>query len=565
MKNAFLRQAEAEATPSAACGPISTGLLAARRKGTGVASFRCCCKSIARPPGSSHRKLRWVLMLVGLSLAWTMPGRAESARDRRVTLSECIQIALLNNRALQIQRVNPDIARATLSASYGYYDPVFLADARYEDLSDSGGYDPADFSRDAIYTAKSDVVQMGITGLLPSGMTYAIGGDYANSRGQRNLMNFDSYNINAAISVQQPLLRNFWTDQGRMTIKVNKKNLQITELGVAYLTMDVINQVQQSYYELAFAREHVRVQERLLQVRDKLHQAVQRQVQGGTMTGPDEQLAAAQMANAEAGLAAATQAAALAENILRTLMGESFTNEPGRPLVNADPLLVLPRTFELVPAWQRALAGRPDLQQLREDVAKADIDLKYRRNQLFPSFDVVAGYGRRGASTAQYLPPTNAMASASAAFDQIDNGDNPNSFIGLVFSLPLTRAAERGAYRSSQHLRTQADLLVKQKEEWIQREIADALAVVRSALDRATATRRACDQFAKAVEAEERKLAGGKSTVFLVLQLQADFANAQSAEARAKADYNKAVSQFHFAEASLLENSALSIASIEIE
>jgi len=63
----------------------------------------------------------------------------------------------------------------------------------------------------------------------------------------------------------------------------------------------------------------------------------------------------------------------------------------------------------------------------------------------------------------------------------------------------------------------------------------------------------------RALEAEERKLAGGKSTVFFVLQLQGDLASARSAELHAKADYNRVVSQPAFVEASTLEKSRISM------
>jgi len=58
---------------------------------------------------------------------------------------------------------------------------------------------------------------------------------------------------------------------------------------------------------------------------------------------------------------------------------------------------------------------------------------------------------------------------------------------------------------------------------------------------------------------EEQKLAGGKSTLFFVLQLQGELATSRSAEIRSKADYNRAVSQLRFAEATLLEQSQLDI------
>ena len=85
------------------------------------------------------------------------------------------------------------------------------------------------------------------------------------------------------------------------------------------------------------------------------------------------------------------------------------------------------------------------------------------------------------------------------------------------------------------------------------REISDALFNAQAALEGSQASRRALDYARSALEAEEQKLVGGKSTLFFVLQLQTDLATTESAEVRARANYNKAISQLHFAEGSLLE------------
>ncbi len=472
---------------------------------------------------------------------------------RPITLEECIRTALLRNRALQIQRLNPEIARDTLSGSRGYYDPLFSVDFRSENSTDSGGFDPTDFSRDAIYTAESETVKLGFTGVLPTGANYFLGGNYANSYGTRNLLDFDSYNLYAGVTIQQPLLKNFWIDQGRMTIQVNKKNLKITELGVAYLTMDLINQVRQAYYELLAARDHLRTQERLVTMRDQFRAGLERQVDVGMLTPADTHLAQSQLATAQAEVAAASNLVTLAENSLKTLLGEAWTDGVGVPLAPREQLLVVAETFDLPESWERGLRQRPDLAQLRQDLERADIDLKYRRNQLFPSLDLVAGYGRRGASTVQTNIGLEAVASAGEAFDQLAAGDNPNDMIGVIFAMPLSRKTERANYRSGKHLKAQAELLVKQKEEIVLREISDALSTARAALVRVQATGRAVQFAQTALEAEERKLAGGKSTLFFVLQLQRDLTTAQATEIRAKADYNRAVSQLQFADASMLE------------
>ena len=183
---------------------------------------------------TSVRALAVAGVLLGLmtTLAQVEGESGEPEQIRRLTLDECIRTALLQNRALQIERQNPAIARSALSASYGFYDPVLTLDTRTEDSADNGGFDPADFSRDAVFAAESETARGGLIGFLPSGLSYAFSSSYAHSEGFRNGFNFESYSLLTGVTIRQPLLRNFWIDQGRMTIRVNKKKLQITELGV---------------------------------------------------------------------------------------------------------------------------------------------------------------------------------------------------------------------------------------------------------------------------------------------------------------------------------------------
>jgi outer membrane protein TolC len=131
--------------------------------------------------------------------------------------------------------------------------------------------------------------------------------------------------------------------------------------------------------------------------------------------------------------------------------------------------------------------------------------------------------------------------------------------VGVIFTMPLSRSAERANHRASTQLKAQAELRVKQAEEQVMREISDAVHTARARLERVSLTRRARELSEGALESEEQKLAGGKSTLFFVLQLQNDLASARSAELRAKADYNQALAQMRHAEASSLEHAGLTL------
>ncbi|MCX8109174.1 MAG: TolC family protein [Verrucomicrobiae bacterium] len=478
---------------------------------------------------------------------------------RRLSLSECIQIALEHNREIQIEKINPRIVRLTLDASYGAYDPRLVLSAEREYRREPGGFDPADLSEYEAHDAQNHAVNVGLEGLLPTGASYTLEGDYAHTYGQRLGIDYDAYRVVANISITQPLLRDFWTDQTRTTVKINRKNIRISELGVQFVLMEVIHRIELAYYELIFARENLQVQRKLLDVRKAFQQEAHQKVLAGAIPAIEEKLAEAQVASAEIALIEAQNAVTIAENELRTLLGDDFRSSDGVEWIPADPLLVLPQELDLQASWQRGLERRPDLAQLRVELEKQELDLKFRRNQLFPWLDLVAGYGRRGSSTFERRVPLQPSASGAKAFDQIWDGSAPSDLIGVIFTMPLSRTTERANYRASKELREQALLRLKQREELVLREISDALATARSNRERIEAARRAAELAEAALRAEEQKLAAGQSTFYVVLQLQGDLASARSEEIRAKADYNKSLSTLYRAEGSLLERHKIDI------
>ena len=470
-----------------------------------------------------------------------------------LTLRDAVNAALLNNRLLQIERINPEIARMTLKASWGYYDPLFTADARTENLSETGAFDPLNPGLESGFTSKSDEVKGGLIGFLPSGLSYNIQSRYVHSTGSRNFLNFDSYRLDGSIFLQQPLLKNFWIDLPRYTIRINKRNLQISELGVHFVAMTVVNLTQQAYFDLVFAWEALRVQSDLLDTRYKFLRGIQRQVELGSMTALEQWVAASQHATVQRTIIESSNVLALAANNLRTLMGVTATNWTEDFFVPIDRLAVMPEKLDLPTSWQRGLTKRPDLMQLEKGVESAEIGVKFRRNQLYPSLDIIGGYGRRGGSSISAFPPIEPEAPFSEAYDQVARGDAPNDMIGLMLTFPLTRTMDRANYKASKELRQQAELLVKQKEELIMKEVSDAIHTARYSYERVDAARKAKEFAEEALKAEEEKLQRGSSSIIFVLQLQSDLAVAQAAEVLAKQAYNRAISQLRFAEGTILD------------
>ena len=79
------------------------------------------------------------------------------------------------------------------------------------------------------------------------------------------------------------LLKNFWIDSTRLTIRVAKNRLKYSEQGLRQQIITSVTAVENAYYELIYAQENVKVQQEALRLaQTQLDQDNQR-VQIGTL------------------------------------------------------------------------------------------------------------------------------------------------------------------------------------------------------------------------------------------------------------------------------------------
>jgi hypothetical protein len=75
------------------------------------------------------RNLRRIYHFAGaVSVGWGLATHAASTNEisRRLSLRECISIALAHNFDVKVARFDPEIARQNLSAAHGIYEPKLL-------------------------------------------------------------------------------------------------------------------------------------------------------------------------------------------------------------------------------------------------------------------------------------------------------------------------------------------------------------------------------------------------------------------------------------------------------
>src|SRR5882724_8115116 len=89
-------------------------------------------------------------MHVGIMLAvvigWALAASAQPislpSNPRRISLQECLELALTRNLDLQIEHLSAAIARDNLWSSYGAYVPNFSFSARHDSISQPLDFDP---------------------------------------------------------------------------------------------------------------------------------------------------------------------------------------------------------------------------------------------------------------------------------------------------------------------------------------------------------------------------------------------------------------------------------------
>ena len=234
-------------------------------------------------------------------------GAQQRVTNRQLSLEECTRIALEHNLGIQVARLDPQLAQFSLSASYASYDPTLSLGARHDYSATAGGRN----DQNELYVgsdSESDSFDAGLNGLLPWGLSYGLGTTMRDTHGTQftqpivgTNVTFENSTANVGVfTMRQPLLKNFWIDSTRLQIFLAKKNLQVSELGLRDRIIKSVTLVEEAYYNLIFQDENVKVQQKALELAERLVAENRRRVEVGALAPLDEKQAESQAAASRA-------------------------------------------------------------------------------------------------------------------------------------------------------------------------------------------------------------------------------------------------------------------------
>jgi outer membrane protein TolC len=210
------------------------------------------------------------------------------------------------------------------------------------------------------------------------------------------------------------------------------------------------------------------------------------------------------------------------------------------------------RPIDIDAAVKTSLEQRTDVVQARKSLEQTDISIRYYQNQMLPDVSVQARYSASAQGGTQYnvdgypnpVITLGSQVGYGAMLRSLLRQDFPAWTVGVQVGYPLGKSNAEIALARARLQREQSDTEMRNLELQIVTQVRNLGRQVNTNDKRVEATRVARELAERKLEAEQKKLAAGISTSFLVFQAQRDLAQARNAELSAILDYSRSLVDF---------------------
>jgi outer membrane protein len=484
------------------------------------------------------------------SLDITQPIPTE--RHETVSLTDAAVRALQSNLDISISRQNRESRLADIIIEQSKFDPNLSINGQYNrtvnplnrpvfgGTVDQLGQITTFDQRNHSLTVDAQ------TNLITGGnfdVNYSPARSSVNQNVARGFLFNPSWTGGLAFTFTQPLLKNAGIAINKTFIKVAQNNAVVEQHVFRDRVMTVITSVEQTYWEVVFANENLKVAQAALKAAEELLAANRAKTKAGVMSIVDVLQAEAAVASRVEQVLVAEKAIRDQEDQLRRLLnpGEDELRQDVR-LTPVDPPVTVLEPLSLQEAIDTAIEQRPEITQAKKNVETGDLNKQFARNQLLPTLSLQGTIGLAGLG-----------GDYGESFTRNFSGDFYNYGAGLVLSYPLGNRAAVSTYNKRKLEAQNAEVALANVRQQIIVGVREAVRRVQTDFKRIETTRSARIMAEKQLQAEQERLKVGLSTTRFVLEFQRDLATAQGNELRAIVDYNKSLSNLSRHKATTLD------------
>ena len=484
---------------------------------------------------------------------------------RGLSLKQAIYIGLANNPNVKVAELDPLASEEAVEVANATFDPALTAEG---DIIKSvvPVTSPFQVVGSRAFTNKLYDWDFGLNKV--SALTNGTFGITFNN--QRSFSNSTfaainpAYTPQLALSVSQPLLRNFGWNFATLNVRIAESSQKASQWNMEQTIEDFVLRIGTDYWNVVDAEENLQVAEYALRLNSDLVRQNRISLQVGTLAPIDLQEAQSAEATSAANVYTAQAAQRAARAALRQdiMMNPSSTFVPQEiePTDKPNPAREMNPNEEV--ALETAIQFRPSLEAMREGIRGALMQVKFSENQTLPQLNLGAQFGLN--STAGTTPCIRNIASIlngnCAAAPRVPGsgtklgfggiyGDALNRLFGtsfynyaavLNFEYPIDNAAARSVLAQT---RVQYESLRMQYRASISTAVVavqTALANLQADQKRVQATREATYYAAQSLHDEEIRFKVGMATTHDLLQFQEQLISAQGNQVQAEVDLEDA-------------------------
>lgn len=473
----------------------------------------------------------------------------QAGRERlRLTLEECVYLALDNNQEILVLEYDPLKSEADIFAARGEFDPVFGVTANYlratreasPEYKRFGGIDSTE-----VYQTMGST---SVGGKLHWGTMYTVQLDLDQTQSTWNSFTKE-WSGGLTLTASQPLLRGRRRAVNLARIRMAKCGEEAAQEQLRLVVINTIAEVTKAYWDLVGAIETVKVSAESLANAERLLEISKKRLEIGTAAAIEVLQSKAGVAMRQSDLISARARRGDAEDVLKhTLdMRDSgyFSSKQIIPIdrpevaeLNIDELRQTERAVDESAAL--ALELRPEMRLADIEIENAEIEVARAEDGLLPELNLTGSISQGGRGEKKRY-----------VFDGIWKRWDNSYTVGFTGSMPIGNRAARGAHQRALLTLRQAE----QRRDKTKQQLALGVRLASRALNTSQilveSNRQARALQETNVIAEEKRLKLGVTTSYRVLQIQEDLTAAQTQELQAQIAYEKALVELWLAEGTL--------------
>ena len=462
-----------------------------------------------------------------------VPEEKPTERQQAISLTDAVLRALERNLDITVSRQTRDLLLPDIKFEQAKFDPTLsLSASQSRTITPLNrpffGVTGAQLSSEPTpFDVRETTATLGLTQRILTGATYALtfSPDRTFVPSATGFLFNPGYTSLGTLTLTQPLLRDFGLDVNRTLIRVAQNNAKVGEHVFFDKVLSVISTVEQSFWELVFANENLKVA----------------QIVSNRAKAAAEILSFAEVLQAEAAAASRVELVLVAEKALRD-QDDLFRQRlnPGEQelrqtvhvhLTPIDQPIQTLEPISLEEAIDIAIERRPEVLLAQKNVETSDINSKFAKNQLLPSLALTGTLGTYGIGK-----------DLGDMLQRNYGGNFYNWTAGFVLSYPLGNRSAWSQYDKRQLEAKNAQALFQSMRQQVIISVREAVRRVQTDFKRIETTKSARILAEKKLQSEQERFNVGLSTTRFVLDYQRDLALARGSELRAIVDFNKSQS-----------------------